>query len=168
VTAAYVAGTGADLAALADRAEILDRVADLALGPDLLDVARYRRCFADEVEVCNPHFSGPGSVRHTGDGWAAGVCATQALFASRAHVFGPASVELRGDTADVVVLQQARFVLAGPAGPTLAMHHVCGPLRLAFARSAAGWRIHRLHFEVTWHEGDRAVFDTARRLAGRS
>lgn len=163
------AGTTARLARLADRAEILDRVADLALGPDLLDVARYRRCFADEVEVCNPHFSGPGTVRHTGDGWAAAVCGTQALFASRAHVFGPASVELRGDAADVVVLQQARFVLAGPAGAALAgMHHVSGPLRLAFARSAAGWRIHRLHFEVTWHEGDRAVFDTARRLAGRS
>ncbi|SHN47305.1 nuclear transport factor 2 family protein [Cryptosporangium aurantiacum] len=140
---------------LLDRAEIADRIADLALGLDLLDVVRYRRCFADVVRVRNPHFRGGAEFRDVaGDEWAESVCATQARFTTRVHVLTNPSVAFVGTEADVVLTQQATF------GVGEAFYRVAGPLRLGLARLPA-WRITRLDFEVRVVEGDRALFERA-------
>jgi len=152
--------TASALDQLTDRQEILDRISDLAHGLDLPDPARYRRCFADTVEVRNPTFAVEGrSRRYTGDDWAESVGRTQAALTTRLHTLTSAAIELTGDTADVIVLQQALFA------DSLATYRVAGPLRLGFVRAAGSWRICRLHFEVTWSDGDPAVYVRARESA---
>jgi hypothetical protein len=138
---------------LLDRAEITERLADLALGLDLLDPDRYRRCFADLLEVRNPHFAAkPWAEPIPGDRWADSVLARQAGFAVRVHVLSNPSIAIAGDEADVVLTQQATF----GTGPDDAWYRVAGPLRLHLVR-LPGWRITRLHFEVRSVEGDRAL-----------
>lgn len=147
----------AALSTLADRMEILERVSDLALGLDLSEPARYRRCFADAVEIRNPTFSVDGRTRHcTGDEWAESVGRTQARLVTRVHTLTSPVIELRGAEADVIVMQQALF------GDGSATYRVAGPLRLRFTRADGSWRIDRLHFEVTWSEGDPALYARAR------
>lgn len=150
----------AELRELLDRQQILDRIADLGLGLDLSEPARYRRCFADKVEVRNPTFATDGGAKHyTGEEWVRSVAATQAALAIRLHALTCASVELAGDEAEAVVMQHAYFADRHGA------YRVAGPLRLGFIRTGGGWRIRRLHFEVTWTEGDPQVYARAREAA---
>ncbi|MGH3672944.1 MAG: nuclear transport factor 2 family protein [Pseudonocardiaceae bacterium] len=145
---------------LADRQEILDRISDLALGLDLPDPARYRRCFADTVEIRTPAF-GPANqhLHRTGDEWSDSVGSTQARLRTRLHTLTSPSIDLRGDEAEVIVLQQALFADA------VGTYRVAGPLRLGFACISGRWRVRALHFEVTWSEGDAGVYSRAREQA---
>jgi SnoaL-like domain len=153
-------GTSRELMSLLDRQEIMDRVSDLALGLDLREFQRYRRCFADEVEIRNPRFSPAAPVRsRTGDEWASSVYQTQSQLDYSLHTLTTPAIELRGDEADVTVIQQARFGLDADS------YCVGGPLRLRFIRTRAGWRVGRLDFSATWSEGSRSVYDRARKAA---
>jgi hypothetical protein len=144
---------------LLDRAEITDRLADLALGLDLLDLDRYRRCFADVVEICNPHFAGHPQVRRVGGAeWAESVVSTQTRFATRVHVLSNPSIEIAGTAAAVVLTQQATFATGPEVGSPF--YRVAGPLRLRLARTA-DWRVTRLEFEVRCVEGDPDLFEQA-------
>lgn len=155
------AGRAGTLESLLDRQEITDRVCDLALGLDLRDFHRYRRCFADQVEISNPRFAATAAVLgRTGDDWAGSVYRTQAQLDYSLHSLTTPAIALRGDEAEVTVMQQARFGLDGDS------YCVGGPLRLRFIRTAAGWRIGRLDFTVTWSEGNSTVYDRARKAAG--
>lgn len=147
----------ATASAIADRLEILDRISDLALGLDLPDPQRYRRCFADTVEIRNPAFAADDrSRRCTGDEWAGSVSRTQARLDTRLHTLTSPAIELNGDRAEVIVLQQALFA------DSLGSYRVAGPLRLGFARIGGAWRIHRLHFDIRRSAGDAAVYERAR------
>lgn len=138
---------------LLDRAEITDRVADLAIGLDLLDRDRYRRCFADLVEIRNPHFAGTPSVRQVpGDEWVESVLSRQARFDVRVHVLSNSAIAIAGDEADVVLTQQATF------GVDATWYRVAGPLRLHMHR-APHWCITGLEYEVRTIEGDRALYE---------
>lgn len=153
-------GMSRELTSLLDRQEITDRISDLALGLDLRDFHRYRRCFADEVEIRNPRFSVLAGVRRrTGDDWASSVYQTQSQLDYSLHTLTTPGIELRGDEADVTVIQQARFGLGADS------YCVGGPLRLGFTRTGAGWRVRRLDFNATWAEGNSAVYDRARKAA---
>lgn len=161
-------GMSRELMSLLDRQEIMNRISDLALGLDLRDYERYRRCFADEVEIRNPHFS-PGeaaAVTRTGDDWASSVYRTQAQLDYSLHTITSPAIELRGDEADVTVIQQARFCFTR-AGGSGRGYQVGGPLRLGFVRAVPGWRIRRLEYRVTWSEGDSSVYAEAREAAIR-
>ena len=155
-----------ELTALLDHREIMDRISDLALGLDLREFDRYRRCFADQVEIRNPHFSpGEAPVRTcTGDEWAQSVYRTQARLGYCLHTLTSPAIDLDGDSAEVTVMQQARFAL-DPAEADDRSYQVGGPLRLLFFRTRDGWRIRRLEFTVTWSEGNRAVYEQARQEA---
>lgn len=142
---------------LADRQEITDRIADLAQGLDLADLPRYRRCFADTVEVRNPTFDRTDT--YSGDTWAESVVRTQSRLAARVHALTSAAVELAGDTAEVVVTQHAIF------GDDTGIYRVAGPLRLGFVRTPRGWRIVRLHFSVSYQDGDPEIYARARKVA---
>jgi len=158
---AQEAGPPGTLESLLDRQEITDRICDLALGLDLRDFQRYRRCFADEVAVSNPRFSAAATVlSRTGDDWAGSVYRTQSQLDYSLHALTSPAIALRGDEADVTVIQQARFGLDGDS------YCVGGPLRLRFIRTRAGWRIGRLDFTVTWSEGSSSVYERARKAAG--
>ena len=149
-----------ELMSLLDHQEIMNRISDLAFGLDLRDFHRYRRCFADEVEVRNPRFSPTAPVQtRTGDDWAGSVYRTQSQLDYGLHILTSPAIEVRGDEADVTVLQQARFVFEGDS------YFVAGPLRLGFVRTPAGWLIRRLDFETTWSEGNSSVYDRARESA---
>lgn len=153
-------GMSRELTSLLDRQEIADRISDLALGLDLRDFHRYRRCFADEVEIRNPRFSGPAGVRsRTGDDWASSVYQTQSQLDYSLHTLTTPGIDLRGDEADVAVIQQASFGLGADS------YRVGGPLRLRFTRTPGGWRVSRLDFNATWAEGDSSVYERAREAA---
>ena len=154
------AGMSRELMSLLDRQEIMDRISDLALGLDLRDFHRYRRCFADEVEIRNPRFSATtAAASRTGDDWASSVYQTQAQLDYSVHTLTTPGIELRGDEADVTVIQQASFWLGADS------YRVGGPLRLRFTRTGAGWRVRRLDFTATWAHGDSTVYDRAREAA---
>ena len=72
---------------------------------------------------------------------------TQSQLDFSLHTLTTPGIELRGDEADVTVIQQARFGLGADS------YCVGGPLRLRFTRTPAGWRISRLDFHATWAEG---------------
>jgi hypothetical protein len=154
-----------ELTALLDHREIMDRISDLALGLDLREFERYRRCFADQVEIRNSHFSpGAAPVRTcTGEEWAQSVYRTQARMGYCLHTLTSPAIDLDGDSAEATVMQQARFAL-DPADDDR-RYRVCGPLRLLFVRTRDGWRISRLEFTVTWSEGNRAMYEQARQEA---
>lgn len=157
-----------ELTSLLDCQEITNRISDLALGLDLRQFDRYRRCFADQVEIRNPHFS-PGEVpvrSCTGDDWAGSVYQAQAQLDYSLHILTSPAIELRGDEAEVMLIQQARFGLDAAGGER--SYQVGGPLRLLFTRTPAGWRICRLEFTVTWSEGNRAVYAQARQEAAKT
>lgn len=156
-----------ELRPLADRLAILDLVADLAWGPDLLDAPRYRRCFADRVEIVNPTFDGSdhpdGTARDvTGDEWARSVLDTQGRYALRRHTLTSPSITLDGDSATVLVHQHARFAGADGVPDDGGVLEVAGPLRLTLRRKDR-WRIVRLHFEVREQRGDAASYRQLRR-----
>jgi SnoaL-like domain len=155
-----------ELTALLDHREIMDRISDLALGLDLREFDRYRRCFADQVEIRNPHFSPGGAPVRTcaGDEWARSVYRTQARLGYCLHTLTSPAVDLDGDRAEATVIQQAYFALDA-AGQDQRGYRVGGPLRLLFLRTGHGWRIRRLEFTVTWSEGNPAVYEQARREA---
>lgn len=160
--------TDAQVAELTARMQITDIIADLALGLDLGEWERYEACFADDLEVRNPHFSGPEVQHHTARSWMQAVRSRQAYLDSRYHTLTTPRIELRGDEARVVLLQQARFRLAGTRGSEV--YALGGSLRLGLVRRLGRWRIHRLEFEVLWSEGNWAVFEEAGRrgrVAGR-
>lgn len=153
------AADGPLLRQLLDRSEITDLLADLALGLDLLELDRYRNCFAEFVEIRNPHFAGHRRVRRVSrDEWAESVVLTQSRFATRVHVLSNPSIEITGAQADVVLTQQATFGAGPEAGS--AFYRVAGPLRLHLVRTGS-WRVTRLEFEVCSVEGDPALFDQA-------
>lgn len=151
------------LTALQDRFEILDRIADLALGLDLMDRARYARCFADRMRVRNPTFNGEPEFREiAGASWVDAVCTSQGRLSDRVHVLTSPSITIDGDRAEVVLIQQATFrhdqITSGES-----WYHVAGPLRLGMRREPRGWRIDRLDFEVRYRDGNPAVYALAQR-----
>lgn len=150
-----------DLQALADRMEILDLVADLAWGPDLLDEPRYRQCFGAVLEVVNSAFTDADGARTvTGDEWVNSVLSTQSRFPVRRHTLTSPSVTVDGDAAEVLVLQHARFA-AGADDPRFL--EVAGPLRLSLRRESGRWKVVRLNFEVLDRAGDPQLYRRMRR-----
>jgi len=151
------------IAALQDRFEIMERIADLALGLDLGDRPRYARCFAERVRVRNPTFNGQPEFREiAGADWADAVSTSQGRLSDRVHVLTSPSIEIDGERAEVVLIQQATFRHDGvPCGER--WYRVAGPLRLGLRREPRGWRIDQLDFEVRHRDGNPAVYALAQR-----
>lgn len=141
---------------LVDRVAVEDIVAVLGLAPDSGDWAAYSRCFDDHVDVTNPHFMA-APTRFTAQQWADRVASNQGDLSCRFHLLSTAQITINGDSAQIVVQQQVRFVRSDDS--TERVYEVGGPLRLGLTRRPAGWRITQLDYTVTWHDGDQDILN---------
>ena len=90
-----------------DRLAIQDVMMNYAAGVDDRDMAQYRRCFADDVEIV-----GFGADAVVGaDRWVAEVVEKLAAFGQTQHMLGPQLVEVDGDGASVRTDVQALHYL---------------------------------------------------------
>lgn len=142
---------GAALASL--REAVTAVVAELAVAPDAGDWDRYGDCFADEVEVTNPHFMG-GTRRFTRQEWIQRVATHQSTL-MRFHLIGPPRVvDGPPGQARAWAPQHVRFQAARGAGRH---YEVGGELQLHLVAHDACWLITQLAFDVRWWQGDRGV-----------
>ena len=92
---------------LEDRLAIQDVMTNYAAGVDDRDMAQYRRCFADDVEIVG--FGGDSVVG--ADLWVAEVVEKLAAFGQTQHMLGPQLVQVDGDGASVRTDVQALHYL---------------------------------------------------------
>ena len=92
---------------LEDRLAIQDVMTNYAAGVDDRDMAQYRRCFADDVEIVG--FGGDAVVG--ADQWVAEVVEKLAAFGQTQHMLGPQLVQVDGDVATVRTDVQALHYL---------------------------------------------------------
>ena len=92
---------------LEDRLAIQDVMTNYAAGVDDRDMAQYRRCFADDVEIVG--FGGDAVVG--ADQWVAEVVEKLAAFGQTQHMLGPQLVQVDGDVASVRTDVQALHYL---------------------------------------------------------
>lgn len=145
---------------LLDKAEIMDTMSDFALGLGLPDFARYTSAFADEIEVYIPHHLGPEVQKVGAEDFGRRIAEFQGKFQARFHLQSGHKIELDGDGAKVTALQMFRFTLPTDHGGSWYMGG--GVVHLDLVRTDRGWKIARLHNDVTWDDGNWSIFKRAR------
>ncbi len=144
-----------------DRAAISDLKYAYGYGVDQRDWALFRSIFADEVEF---DFFDWAGIRETipADRWVEMVKATLAPFDATQHVFTNMFITLQGDSATCVTNMTARHQLGAEA------QLMGGYYTERMVRTAAGWKIAACRLNITWEEGDRALFEKAAALGPRA
>ena len=100
-----------------DRHRIQDLMLAYAAAVDDNDMAAYRDCFDDNVEIV-----GFGeSVIHGADQWVASVSSQLEAFSGTQHLLSPPLATLRGDRASARTDVQALHFLKTPAGGTFTL-----------------------------------------------
>ena len=100
-----------------DRHRIQDLMLAYAAAVDDNDMAAYRDCFDDNVEIV-----GFGeSVIHGADQWVASVSSQLEAFSGTQHLLSPPLATLRGDRASARTDVQALHFLKTPAGETFTL-----------------------------------------------
>ena len=100
-----------------DRQGIQDLMLAYAAAVDDNDMAAYRDCFDDNVEIV-----GFGeSVIHGADQWVASVSSQLEAFSGTQHLLSPPLATLRGDRASARTDVQALHFLKTPAGGTFTL-----------------------------------------------
>ena len=100
-----------------DRQRIQDLMLAYAAAVDDNDMAAYRDCFDDNVEIV-----GFGeSVIHGADQWVASVSSQLEAFSGTQHLLSPPLATLRGDRASARTDVQALHFLKTPAGGTFTL-----------------------------------------------
>ncbi|MDA0339236.1 MAG: nuclear transport factor 2 family protein [Proteobacteria bacterium] len=100
-----------------DRIALMDVMASYARGVDQRDMALYRSCFADDVEV---HGFGD-VVYYGGDAWTAYVVEALKAFGATQHMLGPQLAVLDGDIAHCRTDVQAHHYMIDAADTTLTL-----------------------------------------------
>jgi 3-phenylpropionate/cinnamic acid dioxygenase small subunit len=121
---------------LEDRLAIQDVMTNYAAGVDDRDMAQYRRCFADDVEIVG--FGGDSVVG--ADLWVAEVVEKLAAFGQTQHMLGPQLVQIDGDVASVRTDVQALHYLIDDPETTLILW---ATYRTNMRREGAVWKIAR-------------------------
>ena len=121
---------------LEDRLAIQDVMTSYAAGVDDRDMAQYRRCFADDVEIVG--FGGDAVVG--ADRWVAEVVEKLAAFGQTQHMLGPQLVQIDGDDASVRTDVQALHYLIDDPETTLILW---ATYRTNMRREGAVWKIAR-------------------------
>lgn len=144
----------ADLADVLDREAIRDVKQAYAYGVDQRDWPLYRSIFTDEVDF---DFYDWAQIREriAADRWVEMVKETLAPFDATQHVFTGHFITLEGDSATCVTSMTARHQLGDEA------QSMGGYYTERFLRTAAGWKIAACRLNITWEEGDRALFERA-------
>ncbi|GAB3889098.1 nuclear transport factor 2 family protein [Microbispora bryophytorum] len=144
-----------EIAALVDRAEIVDVVTAVF---DTVDAKNWPVClelFDDEVDADFSSLNGGGPARITAealvDGWRIGLHAQKQSF----HSVSNFAVTVDGAEAHVTTKGYSYNLLDAALGG--GMFEVWGVYRLRLVRQAEGWKVTALAFHA-WHSrGDEAV-----------
>lgn len=119
-----------------DRRQLQDVMLSYAAAVDDRDMARYRACFADDVEIV-----GFGeAVVNGADTWTASVESQLEAFSATQHLMSPQLATLSGDAASARTDVQALHVLKDGDG---AMFTLWATYLTNFIRTADGWKIAR-------------------------
>jgi len=119
-----------------DRRQLQDVMLSYAAAVDDRDMARYRACFADDVEIV-----GFGeAVVNGADTWTASVESQLEAFSATQHMMSPQLATVSGDVASARTDVQALHVLKDGDG---AMFTLWATYLTNFIRTADGWKIAR-------------------------
>ena len=119
-----------------DRRQLQDVMLAYAAAVDDRDMARYRACFADDVEIV-----GFGEETITGaDNWTASVESQLEAFSATQHLMGPQLATVSGDTASARTDVQALHVIKDGDG---AVFTLWATYLTNFVRTGEGWKIAR-------------------------
>ena len=119
-----------------DRRQLQDVMLSYAAAVDDRNMARYRACFADDVEIV-----GFGEATITGaDAWTASVETQLEAFSATQNLMSPQLATVSGDTASSRTDVQALHVLKDGDG---AMFTLWATYLTNFIRTANGWKIAR-------------------------
>ena len=119
-----------------DRRQLQDVMLSYAAAVDDRDMARYRACFADDVEIV-----GFGeAVVNGADTWTASVESQLEAFSATQHLMSPQLATVSGDAASARTDVQALHVLKDGDG---AMFTLWATYFTNFIRTADGWKIAR-------------------------
>ena len=119
-----------------DRRQLQDMMLSYAAAVDDRDMARYRACFADDVEIV-----GFGeAVVNGADTWTASVESQLEAFSATQHMMSPQLATVSDDAASARTDVQALHVLKDGDG---AMFTLWATYLTNFIRTADGWKIAR-------------------------
>ena len=119
-----------------DRRQLQDVMLSYAAAVDDRDMARYRACFADDVEIV-----GFGeAVVNGADTWTASVESQLEAFSATQHLMSPPLATVSDDAASARTDVQALHVLKDGDG---AMFTLWATYLTNFIRTADGWKIAR-------------------------
>ena len=119
-----------------DRRQLQDVMLSYAAAVDDRDMARYRACFADDVEIV-----GFGEATITGaDTWTASVVSQLEAFSSTQHLMSPQLATVSGDTASARTDVQALHVIKDGEG---AIFTLWATYLTDSARTGDVWKIAR-------------------------
>ena len=119
-----------------DRRQLQDVMLAYAAAVDDRDMARYRACIADDVEIV-----GFGEETIAGaDNWTASVESQLEAFSATQHLMGPQLATVSGDTASARTDVQALHVIQDGDG---AMFTLWATYLTNFVRTGEGWKIAR-------------------------
>ena len=119
-----------------DRRQLQDVMLSYAAAVDDLDMARYRACFANDVEIVG---FGEAVVKGA-DTWTASVESQLEAFSATQHLMSPQLATVSGDVASARTDVQALHVLKDGDG---AMFTLWATYLTNFIRTADGWKIAR-------------------------
>ena len=119
-----------------DRRQLQDVMLSYAAAVDDRDMARYRACFTDDVEIV-----GFGETAITGaDTWTALVESQLEAFSATQHLMSPQLATVSGDTASARTDVQALHLLKDGNS---AMFTLWATYLTDFVRTGEGWKIAR-------------------------
>lgn len=121
---------------LADRQACQDVMLNYAAGVDERDFERYRRCFADDVEILD---FGPEPI-HGAEAWVAFVREALKAYGPTQHMLGPQYAEIDGDLARTRSDVQALHYMADAPQRTLTLW---ATYETELRRIDGAWRISR-------------------------
>ena len=148
-----------DLPMLKDREDVRHAVLGFATAVDTIDMALYRKVFADECEYDLSAFNGQPPVTVKAADWAAGIEPFLRGFDATQHLLSNLVFDIKGDRATVTAYVQAEHFLVNDQGDdsvTLGGHYDFG-----LARTAQGWRIDRFKLTADWHRGNQGLYALA-------
>ena len=124
-----------------DRRQLQDVMLSYAAAVDDRDMARYRACFMDDVEIV-----GFGEATITGaDAWTTSVKSQLEAFSSTQHLMSPQLATISGDTASARTDVQALHVLKNSDGATFTLW---ATYLTDFVRVSDGWKITRHELKI--------------------
>lgn len=119
-----------------DRRQLQDVMLAYAAAVDDRDMARYRACFDDDVEIVG---FGEAVVKGA-DTWTASVESQLEAFSATQHLMSPQLATVSGDTASARTDVQALHVIKDGDG---AMFTLWATYLTNFVRTGEGWKIAR-------------------------